>query len=49
MNIIENTMENCRIEMTEGGKSLAGENPERELPGRYNITITMCNNDDETV
>ena len=46
---IENTMTNRSIEQTAKGKKLNwDENPERNMPGRCAITITICNSDDAT-
>ena len=44
---IENTMQNCRFELTTGEK-FWGENPERNLPERCAFTITVCDSDDAT-
>ena len=42
---IENTMEKWRVELTAGGKSLTGENPWSDLPGRCAITFSIYNSD----
>ena len=39
--------ENWKVELTAVGGS-CGENPERYIPGRCAITITICNIDDAT-
>ena len=41
---IENTMDNWRMELIARGKSL-GEIPEKDLPRRCTITITICRSD----
>ena len=46
---IEKIMKIWRLQRSAGGKKLSrGENPERDLPGRCAITITICNSDDTT-
>ena len=46
-NFIQNIMETIRVELTAGGKKFSrGENLVRDLPGKCNITIIICNNDD---
>ena len=46
--VIENTMENSRMELTAEGKNFADVNIQRNSPGRCSITTTICNNDDAT-
>ena len=42
-------METKRVELTPGGKKLSrSKDPERHIPGRCTITITICNSDDGT-
>ena len=46
---IEDAMEKLESGTDNGGKQLSrGENLEKYLPGRWAITITICNNDDVT-
>ena len=43
---IEKTMKNWKVQLTTGVKSW-GENPE-VYPGKYAVTITICDSDDST-
>ena len=45
---IEKTIETWKVELTAGGKSLTGENPKRDFPGRCIINMTICYHDDAT-
>ena len=43
----EETMKTWRVELTAGRKMLSrGKDPERHIPGRCTITITICNSND---
>ena len=45
--LIENTMKNWKVELT-ARRKFSDENPERYHPGRYTITITICDSDGVT-
>ena len=46
--VIKETMKNSTVKLTVRGKICCDENPERYLPGRYAVTITICNSDEAT-
>ena len=49
INFIDKTMKTWRVELTAGGRKLAEEkDPERDLPRRCSITLTIHNCHDAT-
>ena len=49
INFIEKTMETFRVQLTAVEKKFSwGKDPERYIPERCTITITICNSDDAT-